>query len=110
MCVKKMNDTLGPGGPVPFALLFGAYSATDIFEKPRELKPTIQQRVQLANSIHLEMEKQLASIRVNRALLLNIPTASDATYEVGYRYMCSVKNTSKTELENGYVKRVAKTT
>lgn len=78
-----MNNALVSEGLVSSALVFGTYPATDIFVEPREPKPTTQQRSQLASSIHLEIDKQMASIRVNRALCHKIPPESDVTYKVG---------------------------
>lgn len=83
MCVKAMNDTLGPEGLVPSALVFGVYPSTHVFEEPRDPKPTLQERAKLANTIRAEMDSQMALLRVNRALRHDVPPASDSVYEIG---------------------------
>lgn len=81
MCVKAMNDTLGPEGFVPSALFF--YPSTHVFEEPRSTKPTLHQRAQLAKVIRSEMEQLMAALCVQRALRHNVPPAADNSFEVG---------------------------
>lgn len=57
ICVKATNDTLGPERFVPSALVRGVFPSTQVFKKPRDPKQTLQQRAQLASSIHAEMEE-----------------------------------------------------
>lgn len=43
MFIKAMNDTLGPEGLVSSVLVLGTLPSTQIFEEPRDPKPTLQQ-------------------------------------------------------------------
>lgn len=83
MCVKSINHTPVPEGFVPSALVFGTFPSTQVFEEPRDPRPTQPERAKLANSIRLEMDKQMAVLRVNRALRHNVPPAVDAIHAVG---------------------------
>lgn len=83
MCVKAMNDTFWLEGFVPSTLVFGIHSSTHLFKEPRELKPTLQERGTLANTVRLEMDKHRVSLHVNRALRHKVPPAAKIVFEVG---------------------------
>lgn len=83
MSVKAMNDTLGPEGFVPSALVFGVYPSTQVFEDPKDPKPTLQERAKLAATIRAEMDQHMAKLRVMRALRHQVPPSSNSVFEVG---------------------------
>lgn len=83
LSVKAMNDTLGPEGFVPSALVFGEYPSTQTFEEPKDEKPTLVDRAKLARLIRGEMEKKMATLRVQRALRHKVPPAADVVHEIG---------------------------
>lgn len=82
MCVKAMNDTLEPEGLKPSALVSGVFPSTRVFEDPQDPKPSLQYHARLANFIRAEMEKQLSTLRLNRALIHSNPPLNDRKYEV----------------------------
>lgn len=83
MCVKVINDTLKLVKLLPSALVHGVYSSTRALEEPRNPKPTMLGRVKLADTTHAEMDKQMASFRMNRELCHNAFLARDVVYDVG---------------------------
>lgn len=68
MSVKAINDTLGPHGPVPSALVFrGILSAFKTSESPHP-RATIELRAAVENMARCEMEKQMTAVRLQRGL------------------------------------------
>lgn len=63
-----MNDTLGPEGLVPSALVFGefpkAYSLSEILG----VRSSVEEREKIAASAGREMEKRIAKMKLKRAL------------------------------------------
>lgn len=83
MCVKSMNETLGPGEFVLSALVSGVYPSTQIFKEPRDPSPTLHERAKFTNMIRLETNKQMVTLRVSRAFQHNVPPATDIIHHVG---------------------------
>lgn len=81
--VKAMNDTLGPEGFVPSALVFGEYP--HVFTKSEVPHPraTAADRAEMVNAAREEVGKIMAKLRVNRALRHSVPIAADKPYEPG---------------------------
>ena len=85
--VKALNDTLGPEGLVPSALVFGEFpSAYTTTEYPRARK-TLESRALVANAARRDMEKQMAQVRVQRALRHATPAASSMNVQEGHEVL-----------------------
>ena len=80
--VKALNDTLGPDGLVPSALVFGEFPSPIVTSETRHTRSTIESRAGIASMARKEMEKEIASVRVRRALRHATLPAADATFEV----------------------------
>lgn len=87
MSVKAMNDTLGPEGLVPSALVFGEYPSLRVFGETPQPKATVAARAILAKEARREMEQHMARLRIKRALKHNVPRAADIVYEVGQKVL-----------------------
>ena len=78
---KEMNDTLGPEGLVPSALVFGE------FPKIQGSKPTPRATLlscrAVAETAGKEMEKHIAKMKINRALNHMLPKAANISYQTG---------------------------
>ena len=83
IAVKAMNNTLGPDGIVPSALVFGEFPSLRSFEVPRIPKATLADRAHIANFARKVMSEELANSKITRALRHNVPNASDRTFEPG---------------------------
>lgn len=81
--VKAMNDTLGPEGLVPSALVFGEFPHLAPDYSPRSERSTLQQRSNMAHIARTEMSKIMDRLRLQRALRHAVPAASDHVYEPG---------------------------
>ena len=81
MAVKAMNDTLGPEGIVPSALVFGEYP--QVFTESEDPLPraTLDERAKMAEEARAEMEEIMAKMRAARALKHATPPAANVTYE-----------------------------
>lgn len=78
-----MNDTLGPKGLVPSVLVFGKYPPVFARSEVRKECPTSAQRADVATKARTKMEKQMAELRVKRALHHAVPPAAERAYEPG---------------------------
>ena len=83
MSVKAMNDTLGPDGIVPSALVFGEFPSLRTFEGPRENRPTLVERARIATQARKIMAQEIAKSKLQRALKHNAPDAADRVFEPG---------------------------
>ena len=80
---KAMNDSLGPEGLVPSALVFGEFPRVRTPSEPTSERPTLSQRSQIAQQARREMNRIMAEQRLKRALHHSVPPASDRSYEPG---------------------------
>ena len=78
-----MNDTLGPEGLVPSALVFGEFPPVYTRSETPALRATILERAEIAHTARREMEKHMARLRINRALQRRTPAAADRSYKPG---------------------------
>ena len=81
--VKALNDTLGLDGLVPSALVFGEFPSPLTTSEIRHPRSMLESRAEIANKARREMEKEMAAVRVQRALRHATPPAADATFQVG---------------------------
>lgn len=82
LAVKALNDTAGPDGLVPSALLFGEFPRMELPENcgPR---PTTDNRGRIAFIIRNEVRQHIDKMRISRALRLNVPKATDMIFDPG---------------------------
>ena len=82
LAVKALNDTSGPEGLVPSALVFGEFPRLDM---PSEYnrRPTSDERGEIATMARNLMRTHLDTMRISRALRHNVPSATDKIYEEG---------------------------
>ena len=83
MAVKAMNDTLGPEGLVPSALVFGEFPPVHTNSESNVPRATLQERAAMASTARREMEKCMAELRLKRALHHAVPPAADRVYQAG---------------------------
>lgn len=81
--VKAMNDTLGPEGLVPSALVFGEFPRVFTKSETPSERLTLKERASIAQSARKEMGKIMAEMRVRRGLHHRIPSAADRFYQPG---------------------------
>ena len=81
--VKALNDTLGPEGLVPSALVFGEFPSTFTTLERRPPPATLQWRAELANMARKEMEKEMAKVRIRRGLSHSVPRSADTFFDEG---------------------------
>ena len=81
--VKAMNDTLGPEGLVPSALVFGEYPKAYTRSETPPPRSTLVERASIAKSARKEMEKHMSEMRIKRALKHRPPAADDRAYQPG---------------------------
>ena len=81
--VKSMNDTPGPEGLVPSALVFGEFSKVYTRSETPAQRPTLEDRAAIALCVRKEMERIMAEMRIRRALKHKIPAAADTSYQPG---------------------------
>ena len=81
--VKSMNDTLGPEGIVPCALVIGEFprAYTKIEQLPE--RPSLAERAQIANTARKEMLKIMSELRVKRALKHKVSESANAIFQPG---------------------------
>eukprot|EP00737_Agarophyton_chilense_P000247 gb/GEZJ01000282.1/.p1 GENE.gb/GEZJ01000282.1/~~gb/GEZJ01000282.1/.p1 ORF type:complete len:768 (+),score=79.54 gb/GEZJ01000282.1/:1785-4088(+) len=81
--VKSMNDTLGPEGLVPSALVFGEFpNITSKSETPTPRASALS-RAAIAATAREEMSQIMERMRVRRALKHAVPQAADRSYQPG---------------------------
>ena len=83
LSVKEINDTLGPEGIVPSALVFGEFPSLLAYQGPVIPRPTLAERAKAALSARRYMSQNLAKTRALRALKYNAPPATDRSYQSG---------------------------
>ncbi len=83
LAVKAMNDTLGPEGTVPSALVFGEFPSIRAFEGTVIARPSLAERPEVARETRRYTAKSLAQSRVRRALHHQMPPAMDRTHNPG---------------------------
>ena len=81
--VKAMNDTVGPEGFVPSALVFGEFPRVHTASSSATSRPSLSSRAKVANTARSEMEHHMASLRLQRALRHTVPPAADHSYRPG---------------------------
>ena len=81
--IKAMNDTLGPEGIVPSALVFGEFPSLRSLSGPIVPRLNLAERAQAAEDSKRIMIKSLAQAKISRALRQNTPPASKFTYQTG---------------------------
>ena len=85
--MKAINDTLGPDGLVPSALVFGEFPSAFTTSETPHPRTTLESRAAVANMARREMEKQMAAVRLKRGLRHATPPAADYIFEVGQRVL-----------------------
>lgn len=75
--VKALNDTLGPEGNVPSALVFGYFPLpyTKSEQKPQRL--TVDKRATVVTLARKEMSEIMARMRINRGLTHAVQEAAN---------------------------------
>ena len=88
MSVKALNDTLGPEGLVPSALVFGEYPSTRLYtDGAADPRASLESRARLATAARKEMERHMASVRIKRALRHSVPPSADVALNVGQKVL-----------------------
>ncbi len=85
--VKAMNDTLGPEGVVPTALVLGEFPSLRSFEGTIVPRPTLAERVVVTQAARRLIAKHLAQTKVKQALNHNIPSATDNSFQPGNKIL-----------------------
>jgi len=101
VAVKAMNDTLGPEGVVPSALVFGEFPSLRTFEGPVIPRPSLAERALAAQEARRYMARHLAEVRIKRALHHQTPSATDKHISLATRYLSGARNLSKIASANG---------
>lgn len=84
LATKALNDTLGPEGLVPSALVFGDLPRLQLAStSPPQPRPTTDERASLADIARTEMATIMAKLRIQRAFRHQTPPSSDHTYNPG---------------------------
>ena len=83
IAVKAINDTLGPEGIVPSALVFGEFPSIRNFLGPKVPRATLAERAEVALEARKLMSKHMAMTKVRRALTHQMPSAANHTYAPG---------------------------
>ena len=87
MSVKAINDTFGPDGLVPSALMFREFPPAFTTSETPHPRTTLDSRAAVADMARREMEKQMAAVRLKRGLRHATPPVADAIFEVGQRVL-----------------------
>ena len=82
LSVKALNDTAGPDGLVPSALLFGEFPRL-VMPSAYGTRPTTDERSSVALLARREMKLIMDKQRIARAMRHNTPKATDNVYESG---------------------------
>lgn len=77
---KAMNDTVGPEGRMPSALVFGEYPRVLASEELFSKQATTGGRAQLIDIARERVENELAKARVYRALKHSVPRAANKVF------------------------------
>ena len=85
--VSAINNTLGPEGLVPSALIFGEFPQLNIFGEPMDPKSTFETRSRIAIQARKEMEQHMARMKLQRALRHQVPSAADTIFEHGQKVL-----------------------
>lgn len=80
--VNAMNDTLGPEGLVPSALVFGEFPKVHTRSEAPDQRASAANQAKIANAARFEMQNHMSSLRVSRALKHKTPVAGDMSYKV----------------------------
>ena len=80
---KAINDTLGPEGIVPSALMFGEFPSIRAFIGPKFPRATLAEREIAAQKARKLMSKHLAPVKIKRAERYRTPRATDHVYQPG---------------------------
>ena len=83
LSVRAMNDTLGPEGLVPTALVFGEYPPVHTKSETPSSRALLASRAEVANTARQEMEKVMAELRFKRALRHATPSSASIVYSPG---------------------------
>ena len=81
--VSPMNNTLGPEGFVPSALVFGEFPLLNVLGEPMDPKEILETRAKIAIQTRKEMEQHMAKMKLQRALRYQVPNAADKLWEQG---------------------------
>ena len=81
LSVQAMNDTVGPEGLMPSALVFGEYPSVSVPPEPIPPRAITASRVKLMDTARREMTTHMAQVRINSALKHAIPAAANQVYE-----------------------------
>ena len=79
-----MNDTMNPEGLVPSLLVFGTLPR---FYPVNTVLPEQQERMRALEMARAEMATISAALRLQKALLANIPAACAQSYKIGQKVM-----------------------
>lgn len=89
--VKAMNDMLEPEGLVPFVLFFGEYPRLPIQSGSKPPRKTFKDCSQIVIFASKEIEFQMASVIIKRALKAKIPAATGTATNQTKRYSYGAK-------------------
>lgn len=83
MPVKSLDDSLGPEGLVPSALIFGENPQIRAPRLGNLTRPDLAQRANAAEEARKEMSFQMAKLRFDGALQDKVPDSALLAYEPG---------------------------
>ena len=75
-----MNDTVGPHGLVPPALVFGEFLSLRSHLGANIHRHSLAERANIAQKARKLMSKHMAAAKIKTALNKRTPTAADRTY------------------------------
>ena len=81
--VKAGNDTLGPEGIVPSALVFGEFLTVSTILGTRVPRQTLTERAQVVQRARKIMAQELADSQMKRSIKHKKPSATDHVYDPG---------------------------
>ena len=77
LCVKAMNDTIGPEGLAPSSLVFGEMPSVRMINEPLIQKSKLSERNQAAMEARKEMVSSMEKIRIKRGTTHNVSAPAD---------------------------------
>ena len=83
MDMKACNDSLGPEGIVPSALVIGTYPSIRSFIGPKLPKQTLTKRAEIAETARKQMAKEMAKVELRRARKHKTQASADRNYAPG---------------------------
>ena len=83
IATKAINDTFGPEGVVPSALVFGEFPSLCSYLGANIPRATLAERAVIAQKARRLMSRHLAGANVNTALKRKTPNATDQVYQPG---------------------------